>query len=134
MVPPSSTSSPVTTGGESLAFALTSKSKHADVAAAYLNFITNQHADDVMTNTGNLAAVSSPASQNLTAASPEGQMVAGWSKLSNADGLVPYLDYSTPTFYDTLTNNLQDLIGGRTTPQKFTAALQQDYSSFLSAR
>lgn len=130
MVPPSSTSSPVTTGGESLAFALTSKSKHADVAAAYLNFITNQHADDVMTNTGNLAAVSSPASQNLTAASPEGQMVAGWSKLSNADGLVPYLDYSTPTFYDTITSALQKLIGGQTTPQQFADTLQTDYAQF----
>jgi raffinose/stachyose/melibiose transport system substrate-binding protein len=57
-------------------------------------------------------------------------MVAGWSKLSNADGLVPYLDYSTPTFYDTITSALQKLIGGQTTPQQFADTLQADYTQF----
>jgi raffinose/stachyose/melibiose transport system substrate-binding protein len=57
-------------------------------------------------------------------------MVAGWQKINSADGLVPYLDYSTPTFYDTITAALQDLIGGKTTPRQFTETLQADYSKF----
>jgi raffinose/stachyose/melibiose transport system substrate-binding protein len=132
MLPPPSTAGapPVTTGGESLAWAITSKSKNPDVAAAYLNFMTNAHADDVMTQTGNLPAVPGTAAGSLDPQSAEGQMVSGWKKVSSVDGLVPYLDYSTPTFYDTLTAALQDLIGGQATPQKFTQTLQADYQKF----
>jgi raffinose/stachyose/melibiose transport system substrate-binding protein len=129
--PPATAGGPVvTTGGESLAWAITSKSKHADVAAAYLNFLTNEHAADVMTQTGNLPAVPGAAAAALPAASPEGQMVSGWKKISGDDGLAPYLDYSTPTFYDTLTAALQSLIGGQTTPQQFAQTLQADYGKF----
>ncbi|MGH3447896.1 MAG: ABC transporter substrate-binding protein [Nocardioidaceae bacterium] len=132
MLPPPAAAGgkPVTTGGESLSLAITSKSDHPDVAASYIDFLTNAHADDVMTKTGNLAAIPSGASKKLEPSSVDGQMVAGWKQVSNADGLVPYLDYSTPTFYDTLTAELQKLIGGQETPEEFTQALQDDYTSF----
>ncbi len=119
-----------TTGGESLAFGVTSKSKAPDVAAAYIDFITDARAADVMLKTGNLPAVPGQAASALSSASVEGQLVGGWQKISAADGLVPYLDYSTPTFYDTITAALQNLIGGKSTPQQFTDALQADYSKF----
>ena len=83
-----------------------------------------------MTRTGNLPAVASAAAKSLPASSIEGQMVDGWEKVSGADGLVPYLDYSTPTFYDTITAALQNLIGGQSTPEQFTATLQADYAKF----
>ncbi len=132
MTPPPSAAgaAPVTTGGESLAWAVTSKSKHADVAGAYLNFLTNAHAADVLTQTGNLPAVPSAASRRLDPASVQGQMLTGWTNISAADGLAPYLDYSTPTFYDTLTAALQKLLAGRLTPAQFTRTLQADYDSF----
>lgn len=130
MVPPPSGGSPVTTGGESLAFGITSKSEQADVAAAYIDFITNAHAADVMTETGNLPAVPGAAAEDLSSSSVDGQMVDGWKKLSSANGLVPYLDYSTPTFYDTITSALQSLIGGKMSPQEFAQTLQADYDSF----
>lgn len=132
MLPPpdKAGAAPITTGGESLALTITSKSTHPDVAAAYLNFMTNAHADDVMTQTGNLPAVPGKAADALAPNSAEGQMVAGWKKISKADGLVPYLDYSTPTFYDTLTAALQSLIGGQITPEKFAQTLQADYTKF----
>lgn len=130
MVPTGQGGSTVTTGGESLAFGITSKSAHADVAAAYLNFLTDAHAGDVMTQTGNLAAVPSQAAKQLPASSIEGQMVAGWQQIGKDNGLAPYLDYSTPTFYDTITAALQTLIGGKSTPAEFTKTLQDDYTKF----
>jgi raffinose/stachyose/melibiose transport system substrate-binding protein len=130
MPTPASSRGLATTGGESLAFSVTSKSKIPDVAAAYINFITDARAADVMLKTGNLPAVPGQAAGALPSASIEGQLVGGWQKVSAADGLVPYLDYSTPTFYDTITAALQNLIGGKSTPQQFTEALQADYSKF----
>jgi raffinose/stachyose/melibiose transport system substrate-binding protein len=130
MPTPPSSKGLATTGGESLAFSVTSKSKTPDVAAAYIDFITDAHAADVMLRTGNLPAVPGPAASALSSASIEGQLVTGWQKVSAADGLVPYLDYSTPTFYDTITAALQNLIGGKSTPEQFTQTLQADYSKF----
>jgi raffinose/stachyose/melibiose transport system substrate-binding protein len=130
MPTPASSKGLATTGGESLAFSITSKSKTPDVAAAYLDFITDARAADVMLKTGNLPAVPGQAAGGLSSASIEGQLVGGWQKVTAADGLVPYLDYSTPTFYDTITAALQNLIGGKSTPQQFTQALQADYSKF----
>ena len=130
--PASAGAGPVTTGGESLAFAVTSKSTHRDVAAAYLNFLTDAKAADVMTKTGNLPAVPGPAAQALSPDTVQGQMVSGWTKIGDGDGLLPYLDYSTPTFFDTLTAALQELIGGQATPQQFTQKLQTDYAKFHS--
>ena len=130
MPTPPSSKGLATTGGESLAFSVTSKSKNPDVAAAYIDFITNAHAADVMLKAGTLPAVPGPAADSLSSSSIEGQMVAGWQKINAANGLVPYLDYSTPTFYDTITAALQNLIGGKATPQQFTQTLQADYSKF----
>ncbi|MGO4419499.1 hypothetical protein AB4Z54_12330, partial [Streptomyces sp. MCAF7] len=48
-----------------------------------------------------------------------------------ADGLVPYLDYSSPTFFDTITAALQGVISGKTSPEKFATTLQQDYGAFM---
>lgn len=124
---------PATTGGQGLSWSITSKSKHADVAAAYIDFITNAHAADVMTQTGNLPAVE-PAAAKVPAETAQADIVHGWSELSKEDGLVPYLDYSTPTFYDTITAQLQKLIGGKTSPEEFGAALEKDYTSFTGSK
>ena len=48
---------PVSLGGESLPWAITSKSKNADVAAAYIDFITNAEAAEVLVETDNLPAM-----------------------------------------------------------------------------
>ena len=48
---------PVSLGGESLPFAITSKSKNPDVAAAYIDFITNANAAKVLAETNNLPAM-----------------------------------------------------------------------------
>lgn len=133
MTPPpaSAGAAPVTTGGQGLAWSITSRSKHPEVAAAYLDFITGEHAADVMTAHGVLPAVPGAAAERVKPDTVDGQMIAGWKRLSAADGLVPYLDYSTPTFFDTITAGLQGVISGKTSPDAFAATLQKDYGAFM---
>ena len=129
MVPPPASGSPVTTGGESLALGVTSKSAHPDVAAAYIDFLTDAKAAAVMQQTGNLPAVPT-ADAKSTAKGVDAELIGGWQELNQDNGLVPYLDYSTPTFYDTLTSALQRLIGGKDSAEEFTKTLQSDYEKF----
>jgi raffinose/stachyose/melibiose transport system substrate-binding protein len=133
MVPPPAAAgaAPATTGGQGLAWAITSRCRHQGVAAAYLDFLTDAHAADVMVGKGVLPAVPGAAARRLRPGSAEAQMVAGWRQLSAHDGLVPYLDYTTPGFYDFLTAALQGVIDGRTSPQELAASMQRRYEKFL---
>lgn len=133
MAPPPATEggNPTTTGGQGLSWSVTSKSAHPEVAAAYLDFITDEHAADVMTENGVLPAVPGKAADEVDPDSPDGQMIATWKRLNEDDGLVPYLDYATPTFYDTTSAALQDLIAGKTSPDGFAKKLQDDYGPFM---
>jgi raffinose/stachyose/melibiose transport system substrate-binding protein len=129
LMPPSDVSGgkPVSLGGESLPWAITSKSKAPDVAAAYLDFLTNADAAKTLVETDNLPAMK-------TDAQPTGSLnqdvFAAWKQLSDADGLVPYLDYATPTFYDDITSALQRLLGDKVKPAPFAQGVQAKYQKF----
>jgi raffinose/stachyose/melibiose transport system substrate-binding protein len=117
----------VSLGGESLPWSITSASKHPDVAAAYLDFLTNANAARVLVQTDNLPAMPTPAQPS---SSLSRDVFAAWQKLQSAEGMVPYLDYSTPDFYDQITAAIQRLLAGKDSPQAFTKEVQSDYSKF----
>jgi raffinose/stachyose/melibiose transport system substrate-binding protein len=118
---------PVSLGGESVPWAITSNSKHADVGAAYIDFITNAKAADVQVETDNL-----PATQATTepSAPVQKEIFAAWKQLNDTDGLTPYMDYATPTFYDDFSGAVQKLLAGKTSPDAFTKSVQEDYAKF----
>jgi raffinose/stachyose/melibiose transport system substrate-binding protein len=120
-------SEPVSLGGESLPWAITSKTKNADVAAAYIDFITNQKAADVQVETDNLPATQ-PTIEPKTPVQKE--IFAAWKQLNDTDGLTPYMDYATPTFYDDFSGAVQRLLGGKLSPDAFTKAVQAKYAEF----
>lgn len=119
-----------TTGGTGLPFTITSAAENSDVAAAYIDFITSDEAMDVLAETGNL-----PVNRTAELAPADGVMAdvfAVFGEVSESGELLPYLDYATPTFGDTLGQALQDLIDGRVDPEGFTELLETDYAGFTS--
>ena len=122
---------PVSLGGESLPFTITSSAKNPDVAAAYLDFITNANAAKVLVETDNLPAMkNSPAPPSGVAA----EIASAWQKLNEADGVIPYLDYTTPTFYDDITAAIQELLAGKQDPAQFTAGVQRKFDKWAESR
>ncbi|WP_020387403.1 extracellular solute-binding protein [Kribbella catacumbae] len=132
MVPPgtSADAKPLATGGTGLPFAITAKSKHPEAAAAYINFITSKDAMGTLAKTGNLP-VADTAAQQVTPGLQQDVFTA-FGKTVEADGLVPYLDYATPTMYDTIGAALQDLLAKKATPDQFLDRLEKDYSAFAA--
>ncbi len=130
--PPPATAggAPATTGGTSLPFTVTAASKHPDAAAAYINFLTTDDAMKVIAEKGNLPVLNSAA---LAPTSGGGKDVyAAYELVTTSGHLLPYLDYATPTFSDTLGASLQDLIAAKKTPAEFATALQADYGAFIA--
>jgi raffinose/stachyose/melibiose transport system substrate-binding protein len=119
---------PVALGGESLPFAVTSKSEHPDEAAAYIDFLTNGEAATVLADTGNLPAM--PVDESAIPDGLPSEVFAAWTSLNDADGLIPYLDYATPTFYDDISAAVQELMAGRQDPASFTSRVDGAFQKF----
>lgn len=127
---PAGAKTPVTMGGEGLAWAITSKTKNANAAAAYIDFITNAKAASTLVDKGNLPTVV-PDDDTPATGTIAGDITSNYKTISSSNNITPYLDYATPTFYDTITSGMQDLVAGKATPEQYTKTLQDDYTSFV---
>lgn len=121
-----------TTGGTGLPFTVTSKTENPDLAAAYIDFITNDEAMAVLADTGNLPVVNTqkyaPASGVLK------DVYTEFETVTTKGDLLPYLDYATPSMGDTLGDSLQGLLAGKLDAKAFTDAMEADYAGFTQGK
>jgi raffinose/stachyose/melibiose transport system substrate-binding protein len=124
---------PVSTGGAGFPLSIAATSANPDAAAAYIDWMTSDHATDLLLQTGQI-----PLHTGATSSVQPGTVLADVidtaANVTASDGVVPYEDWATPTFYDTLTAAIQELMAERITPQAFVTKVQQDYSNFQSSR
>jgi raffinose/stachyose/melibiose transport system substrate-binding protein len=131
LMPGKDPAAPVSLGGESLPFTITSSAKNPDVAAAYIDFLTDANAAKVLNDTNNLPAMKdAPAPTGGVSA----DVATSWQKLNAADGVIPYLDYTTPTFYDDISGAIQELLAGKQDPAAFTKGVQEKYDKWAGSR
>jgi raffinose/stachyose/melibiose transport system substrate-binding protein len=134
-MPPMGAGGPqVSTGGAGFPLAITSASKHPDVAAAYIDWMTSDHASDLLLRAGQIPLHNGATTSTVQEGTVLSEVVNAATALSKANGVVPYEDWATPTFYDTLTAAIQELMGMKISPQQFVARVQKDYASFQSSR
>jgi raffinose/stachyose/melibiose transport system substrate-binding protein len=131
LMPGKDPNAPVSLGGEDLPWSITTAAKNPDVAAAYIDFLTDANAAKVLVDTDNLPAMKG-------APAPTGALSVevsdAWQKLNEADGVIPYLDYTTPTFGDDLGGAIQELLAGKQDPAAFTKGVQADFDKWAESR
>ncbi len=129
MLPPvGATGELAVTGSTGLPFAITEASEEPDVAAAYLDFITSPDAMAKISAAGSLPA------HDIAAQSPEGALADvfdAWNTAIEEDALTPYLDWATPDAAEVVQTQVQELMGGDTSPDDFLSTLEDDYTSFV---
>src|SRR3954469_9353025 len=131
LMPGKDPNAPVSLGGEDLPWSITSAAKNPDVAAAYIDFLTDVNASKVLVDTDNLPAMKgAPAPSGGLSA----EIAGAWQKLNQADGVIPYLDYTTPTFGDDLGGAIQELLAGKQDPAAFTKGVQSDFDKWAESR
>ena len=131
LMPGKDPDAPVSLGGESLPYAITTAAKQPDVAAAYIDFLTDANAAKVLVDTDNLPAMKgAPAPTSGVSV----DIAKAWEKLNAADGVIPYLDYATPTFYDDISSAIQEMMAGRQDAAAFTKSVQEKYSKWAESR
>ncbi len=117
-----------TTGALSIPYHISKKSSHQDIAAAWINFITDSKAADVVASNGDLPAAPLADPSAVDSASSLAAIIKGFEAKSSGGLLTPYLDWTTPTMGDTLFGGLQSLTASKMTPAEFTANVQKDWS------
>lgn len=122
---------PVATASPGYGYSITSRSAHPDVAAAYLDFITSERAAQILVDNGSLPAmaVEDPGTNPLLS-----DILAGWSALSEADGMVPFQDWAAPPLLESLSVAIQEVMAGRITPEDMVSRVQADYAAFYADR
>jgi raffinose/stachyose/melibiose transport system substrate-binding protein len=61
-------------------------------------------------------------------------IVAAWQHILSTDTAGHYLDWASPTFYDTIVAGLTDLMGLNITPEEFVQQMQDDYGAFIEGQ
>jgi raffinose/stachyose/melibiose transport system substrate-binding protein len=134
-LPPLTAGGPaVSTGGAGFPLAITVGSEHPDAAAAYIDWMNSDHASELLLKAGQIPLHTGATSASIEPGTVLADVVDTASAVSKANGIVPYEDWATPTFYDTLSASIQELMADRLTPQQFASQVEQDYADFQESR
>lgn len=133
LFPPEEVGDPFTAMTAAGVLAVPAKSSQPDVAGAFLNFIQT----DADARQSTLDILGLPPGGPADAPMPEsepGSLVAStvdsFQTLLESDGLVDFMSNSTASMHaNTLIPQTQLLVAGKTSPSKFSAAVQDDYAS-----
>ena len=118
-------------GGVGIPYGITQNAEDPDLAAEFINFLVSERALELMVEQSALPGQTVPA-EMITPDTLAGDLYTAWNAANEADAIGHYMDWATPTFYDTLNAELQRLLGDQTTPEAFAQALQADYARFLA--
>lgn len=118
-------------GGVGIPYSIRKTTQHPDLAAEYLNWMISPRAAELWAQAGMLPAMSLPEGSQVDTNNLFGETLFAWEAVNKNNAVGHYIDWATPTFYDTLVAELQKLLGGISTPANFTAAVEADYARFL---
>ncbi|MFC4499452.1 MULTISPECIES: ABC transporter substrate-binding protein [Streptomyces] len=126
--PPADKGGTLHTTGAGVYYCVSSRTKNAAAAAAFLDFCASEQAAPIIAKSGFMApdASAMPQQSGLL-----GDVSGGWQAIVKDSGLEPFIqNASTPTMPDTVTTQLQLLAGGKVTAEKFLASLQADFDKY----
>lgn len=134
-MPPISPGGPlVSTGGPGFPLSIASSSRHPDVAAAFIDWMTSNQSAQALVQSGEIALNKGFTPTGVQSGTVLSELLATAARLRDADAIVPYEDWSTPSFYNTLTQSFQELLGSKDTPRQFLAKCEADYAAFQKSR
>lgn len=132
LMPPYSGKAAMSIGGVGIPFSIRKTSLEPELSAEYLNWMISPRAAELWAEAGMLPAMNLPADTKVDTKGLFGDTLNAWNTINKNNLVGHYIDWATPTFGDTLTAELQKLLGGITTPADFAAAVEKDYSAYLA--
>ncbi len=121
----------LTVGGTNMGYSIRATSANPDLAAELIDMLVGEQA---------AAEWAAAAFFPLRPVDPESveqaqifeDGLAAWAAINENNVLGHYLDWASPTMYDTITAALQELLAGAAGPQEFAEKVNADYQAFMS--
>lgn len=124
---------PLIVGGTGIPLSVTSNAEDTDLAAEYLDWMVSPRAAELWVQAGFLPATSVEEG-TIDESSLLGEVLTVWNRVNEADAIGHYLDWATPSMYDTLTAAVQELMAQRVTPEAFLERLDKNYQDYLAGQ
>lgn len=123
---------PRSVGSFGLQLHLGTKSQNPDVAAALLDWLTNADTASALASIGDIPSIASDTAPS--GASPLTlQGYEGFAEASGAGGLLPYLAWASPNYFEVDFPVFQELLADRITPQQAAETIEQNRDAFLES-
>jgi len=120
-------------GGVGLPYGIIKTTKHQDLAAEFINFLVSDRAVELLIANETLPGLPI-GDEHIKEGTLSGDLYRAWNYANQTNTVGHYMDWATPTFYDTLTASLQALMAGEMDPEGFARELQRDYAAFLATK
>jgi raffinose/stachyose/melibiose transport system substrate-binding protein len=121
------------TGSYGWCLHVSSKAKNPDVAAAFLDWISNEAAATEFFKSGDIAPVLAD-NPPLKPGKLTSDIYNAWTSVLKNDALLSYLDFATPSAGEIEYPTFQSIIGGKVTPAEGLATIQTAREKFLSSQ
>jgi raffinose/stachyose/melibiose transport system substrate-binding protein len=115
-------------GGQGVPLSVRAGTDVPELAAEYIDWMTGERAAELWIEQGILPA-RVPASDAVEEGTLLADIVAAWDTVLAENQLGHYLDWASPTMYDTITAQLQSLLTGRVEPEQFVESVETDYTA-----
>lgn len=127
LLPQGPASDSTVASGASVAYSISSKTKHPNEAAAFLDFMRDAKAATIQFDTGFMPVNNSAPIQ---ATGVRADIAAQFKTVVGDDGIVPFPDFASPNMIDRLTAGVQGLLSKKTTPEAFLTSLQESWTQY----
>ncbi len=131
LMPPSTGDEYVATAAGDFPMAIPTNAANPDLAAEFIAFRVSEDAARIYIEDGHIPAALPDGWEDLA---EEGtiqyDLLAAWERLEADEGMIPYVDWATPDFYEVSTAEIQNLLGFNTTPDEFVDAWNAEWESF----
>ncbi len=133
VTPPNEAGEPrVATGSFGYSWHISTKSTQPDLAAAFIEWMTNEDTQRLFIESGDLGTL-----QVADATVPAGvaqEVHAAFNELLANDTLMPYLDFSDPNGGEVIYPTMQEILSGDTPPAEGLARIEAARQEFLATR
>lgn len=127
LVPGTETDAPAIASGASVAYSISSKSKNANVAAAFLDYLSSPEAAEIQIGTGFMPV---DTTADVSVEGLKGQIAGDFSDVVAGLGILPFPDFAAPAMLDTLVAGTQGLISKRLSAEDYLAQLQATWNGY----
>lgn len=113
--------------GSSVAFSISSKSKHPNVAAAFLNYLSSAEAAQEQVDGGFMPVNTTT---EVTTTGVNSEVAVSFAAVMDGAGIASFPGSASPGMIDVLQPGIQGLISGHVKPDEFVKSLQAEWLDF----